>query len=117
MATYTKALLSGSTNGKQIKITGTSSGAVVTLHTAVAGTAAWDEIWLYACNTSASAVTLTICWGGTTAPDNNMVIVLSATSGRVLVVDGALLQNGLVASSFASAANVIVMDGFVNRIT
>jgi hypothetical protein len=117
MATYTKNLLSGSTNGKQIKVTGTSSGAAVTLHTAVSGTSAVDEIWLYACNTSSSAVTLTICWGGTTAPDNNMVISLPGTSGRVLVVDGALLQNGLVVSAFASTANVVVLDGFVNGIS
>jgi hypothetical protein len=115
--TFAKSLLSGSTNGKQIKVTGTSSGAAVTIHTAVSGTSAADEIWIYACNTSASAVTLTICWGGTTAPDNNIIASIPAQAGRYLVADGMLLQNSLVVSAFAATGNVIVLDGFVNNIT
>ena len=52
MATYSKQLLSGSTNGKGIKIANTST----TVHTAVAGTSDIDEIWLYAVNSSGSDV-------------------------------------------------------------
>ena len=113
---FAKSLLSGSTNGKQIKVTGTNTAGHITVHTAVSGTSAADEIWLYACNTSASAVLLTLEWGGTTAPDNNMVATYP-NSGRVLIVDGALLQNGLVVYAFAATANVVVLDGFVNNIT
>ena len=50
MATYSKQLLSGGTNGKNIKVAATAT-AGTTIHTANAGTTDIDEIWLYACNT------------------------------------------------------------------
>lgn len=117
MATFSKALLSGSTNGKQIKVTGTSVGGAVTIHTAVAGTSAWDEIWLYAFNSDSTARLLTILWGGTTEPDNDIQVVVQPQSGRLLVCDGMLLQNSLIVKAYAATANVIMIDGFVNAIT
>ena len=117
MATFTKSLLSGSTNGKQIKITGTNSGGADTIHTAVAGTSSLDEIWLYAHNDHTAAVVLTILWGGTTDPDNQITVTIPSLAGRTLVVDGMLLQNGLVVKAYAGSANVIMLDGFVNAIT
>jgi len=33
-----------------------------------------------------------------------------------LVIDGRLINNSLVVRAFASVANVIVVDGFVNQI-
>ena len=117
MATYLKKLLSGSTNGKQIKVVGTVAGSATTIHTAVSGTSSLDEIWLYAFNSSSSAVVLTVCFGGTTAPDNNIVLTVPAQAGRTLVCDGMLLQNSLVVSAFAASSNVIIIDGFVNAIS
>jgi hypothetical protein len=117
MATFAKQLLSGSTNGKQIKISATTNGGANTVHTAVSGTSSNDEIWIYAYNDSGSAVTLTLLWGGTTEPDNKILIPLAGQSGRTLVVDGMLLQNGLVVKAYASSANVIILDGFVNNIS
>ena len=116
MATYTKILLSGSTNGKGIKVVQTAT-AGTTIHTAVAGTSAWDEIWLYAVNSSTSNVKLTLEWGEATAPDGNIEGVIDAESGLYLIVPGLLLQNGLVVKAFAATANVIIIHGFVNRIT
>lgn len=116
MATYAKQLLSGSTNGKQIKVAATAT-AGTTIHTAVAGTSDLDEIWLYAVNSSAATVKLTIEWGEATAPDGNIEVNITAESGYVLVVPGLLLQNGLVVKAFAGTADVILINGFVNRIT
>jgi hypothetical protein len=62
MATFSKRLLSGSTDGKAIKVVQTAT-AGTTIHTAVSGTSDIDEIWLYAVNSSASAVKLTLEWG------------------------------------------------------
>ncbi len=70
MATYSKEFLSGSTNGKNISITSTTAGSPVTIHTVGSGTSNRDEIWVYACNTSASAVVLTVQFGGTTDQDD-----------------------------------------------
>lgn len=116
MGSFTKSCLSGSTNGKQIKITVTTNGTAQTIHTAVAGTASFDEIWLYAFNNDTVPRNLSILWGGTSEPDNLVFIPIPAQSGRTLVCDGMLLQNGLVIKAYASAANVVIIDGFVNNI-
>ena len=116
MATYSKQLLSGGTNGKNIKVAATSS-AGTTIHTAVSGTSDMDEIWLYACNTDSSDRKLTIEYGGTTSPDDLSEITIEAEAGWVLVVPGMLLQNGLIVKAFAASANVVNINGYVNRIT
>jgi hypothetical protein len=118
MATFTKKKLSGSTDGMAIKVTGTSTAATVTVHTAVASvtTGVFDEIWLYANNTSASAVKLTLEWGTATAADGNIELTIAAESGLVLVVPGLILQNSKVVKAFAGTADVILLSGYVNAI-
>jgi hypothetical protein len=118
MATFTKKKLSGSTDGLAIKVTGTGTGSTVTVHTAVAGTTAgvFDEIWLYANNTSTSAVKLTLEWGTATAADGNIELTIAAEAGLVLVVPGLILQNAKVVKAFAATADVILLSGFVNAI-
>jgi hypothetical protein len=115
MATYSKILLSGSTQGKQIKVAATATAGTL-IHTAVTGTTDLDEIWLYAVNSSSSTVKLTIEWGEASAPDGNIEVSIAAEDGYTLVVPGLLLQNGLVVRAFASSANVILINGYVNRI-
>ena len=116
MATYSKQKLSHNTNGKNIKVTQTAT-AGDDIHTAVSGTSDWDEVWLYACNTDSSARVLTIEWGGVTSPDDLTEIELAADSGWVLIVPGLLIQNSLVVQAFAAAANVVMINGFVYRIS
>lgn len=116
MATFSKQLLSGSTNGKAIKVAATATPGT-TIHTAASGTSTLDEIWLYAHNTSAASVKLTLEWGEATAPDGNIEINIGAEgTGLILVAPGLLLQNSLVVKAFASSANVINIFGYVNRI-
>lgn len=115
MATFTKKLLSGSTNGKNIKVGATATPGT-TIHTAVSGTSSLDEIWIYAINTSTSAVKLTIEWGEATAPDGNIEMTIPGESGPIEVIPGLLLQNSLVVKAFAGTTNVIVLNGFVNQI-
>lgn len=112
---FTKNKLSASTNGKGIKVVQTGTLGT-TIHTAVVGTSSFDEIWLWAYNGDTVTRTLTIEWGEATVPDGNTVIDIPSKSGRFLVEDGRLLNNGLVVTAFASAANVIVLDGFINAI-
>jgi hypothetical protein len=116
MATFSKQLLSGSTNGKAIKVAATAT-AGTTIHTAVSGTASLDEVWLYAHNSSAGTVKLTLEWGEATAPDGNIEINIGAEgTGLVLVSPGLLLQNSLVIKAFAATTNVVTITGYVNRI-
>jgi hypothetical protein len=117
VATFTKVLLSGSTNGRGIKVVATATAGTL-IHTAVSGTSSLDEIWLYAHNTSASAVKLTLEWGGATAPDDHVEINVGAEgTGLILVSPGILLQNSLVLRAFAGTANVLNIFGYVNRIS
>lgn len=113
---FTKKLLSGSTNGKSIKVTGTNSAGHVTIHTAVSGTSQLDEIFLFANNTDTVSRTVTFEFGGTTSPDDTIVAVIPPKSGMNLVVPGLLLQNSLVVYAFADAANVVTVNGYVHNI-
>jgi len=115
MATFSKVLLSGSTQGKGIKVAATAT-AGTTIHTAVTGTTDMDEIWIYAVNSDTTARKLTIEWGEATAPDGNIELTIPAESGLVLVIPGLLLQNELIVKAFAASADVIVIHGYVNRI-
>jgi hypothetical protein len=119
MATFTKNKLSGSTDGLAVKLTGTNTAGAVTVHTAVAGTTAgvFDEIWIYANNTSTSSVKLTIEWGTTTAADGNIEVTVLPEAGLVTVIAGLILQNARVVKAFAGTADVILLTGFVNSIT
>ena len=116
MATYSKLPLSGSTQGKQIKVAASATAGTL-IHTAVTGTSDLDEIWLYAVNSSLIAVKLTIEWGGVAAPDDHIEVTIAAESGYVLVVPGLVLQNELVVRAFAGTVDVLCIGGFVNRVT
>ena len=67
MAIFTKTVLSGSTDGRPIKVVQTSTAGDI-IHTAHA--TAIDEVYLYACNTQAAAILLTVEFGGVTSPDD-----------------------------------------------
>lgn len=118
MANATKRKLSGSTDGKGILVAATAS-AGTTIHTAVAGQTAgtFDEVHLWAVNDDTSVRTLTIEYGGTTDPDNVIVVALEAQAGAVYVVPGLILQNSLVIRAFCDSANKVIIYGFVNAIT
>lgn len=118
MATAVKRKLSGSTDGRGVKVAATAS-AGTTIHTAVAGTTAgtFDEVWLWAYNSDTIDRLLTIEYGGTTAPDDNIKVTIAAQTGLTLVTPGLILQNGDIVKAFAAAANVIVLFGYVNAIT
>ena len=117
MAVY-KRKLSGSTDGKPIKIVPTAT-AGITIHTAVVGTddGDFDEIWLFAQNNHTSSVLLTIEFGGAIAPDQNIIMTLESKVGLQLIIPGLILQNEMVVKAFASVANVVCISGFVNKIT
>jgi hypothetical protein len=122
MATYSKLALqpAGTTGtGLGIKVAATS-GTGTAIHTASSTATTIDEIWLYALNTSASAVKLTVQWGGTTAVDNDIEVSVQPEAGLVTIAPGLLLQGNSTARlvrAFAATADVIVLYGFVNRIT
>lgn len=119
MATFGKLVLSGSTDGRAIKVAATATPGT-TIHTASSTSTHFDEIWLYAQNTDTTARKLTIEFGGTSAPDDLIEITVPAESGLVLVAPGLVLKGNaspLVVKAFAASANVVTIHGYVNRIS
>ena len=119
MATFTKKILSASTDGKQIKVAATATAGTL-IHTGSTTTTTLDEVWIYAVNSSASSVKLTIEWGEATAPDGNIEVTVQPEAGLVTVIPGLLIKGNataLTVRAFAATANVININGFVNQIT
>lgn len=117
MSTATKEFLSASTDGKGIKIVATGTAGTL-LHTATASTTTVrDEIWIWIFNSDTSVRTVTIEFGGATAPDWNIVQQIPSQCGLVLVVPGLTLQNAATVKAFGSSANVLTANGYVNRVT
>ena len=117
MATYSKLALSGSTNGRQVKIASTTSTAGTTIHAAVGSTTGFDEVWIYATNNHSAAAVLTLQWGSTSTPDDDINMSIPSKTGLYLLVPGLVLQNSLTVKAYASVVNVISLSGWVNRIT
>jgi hypothetical protein len=113
--TVSRIPLSGSTHGRAVKVVATAS-AGTTIHTATSSTTDCDVITLYAYNSSSSAVTLTVQWGGTSTPDDDIKLSIPALSGLTLIAPDLVLRNSLVLAAYAGSANVITIHGFVNRV-
>lgn len=118
MGTFTKTILSGSTDGRGIKIAATATPGT-TIHTGPSAVTDLHEVWLWATNTSTSTVKLTIEWGGTTSPDDLIEQTLGAESGLYLIIPGLMLKGNaspLVVRAFAGSGNVVNITGYVNVI-
>lgn len=120
MATFTKVALSGSTQGKAIKVVATASTGT-TIHATGTSSSIIDEVWLYAYNSDSAGVLLTVQFGGTTAVDNDVKVIVPSQSGLTLVVPGLILTGtGAAANTvyaYAATANVVTISGYVNRVS
>ena len=120
MATFSKVLLSGSTEGKGIKVVQTASTGT-TIHATGTSAEIVDELWLYAYNSHSSSVVLTLQFGGTSSPDNDIKLTVPNGTGLTLVVPGLVLTGTGSAENtvfaFAGTANEIMISGYVNRIS
>ena len=120
MATFSKIALSGSTDGRMIKVAATATAGTL-LHTGSSTATTFDEIWLYAVNSDTTARKLTIEYGGTSSPDDLIEFTIAVESGLYLIVPGLVIKGNasaaLVVRAFAATANVVNIAGYVNRIT
>lgn len=118
MATFSKSILSGSTDGKQIKVAATATAGTL-IHTGPTNTAHLHEMWVYAVNTSGTDVKLTIEYGAAASPDDHIEYTVKAENGLYLIIPGLLIKGNataLTVRAFAATANVICISGYVNVI-
>lgn len=126
MATLSKQQFSVSEamTGRRFVVTGTMASAANVFHKVPTTAGIMDECWVYAHNFSTQDVDLTVCWGLTAIPSSQtadvsegVTITIPFHSGRACIFDGVILGKALSAAAYASSANAISIDGFVNRIT
>lgn len=117
MSTYSRLPLSGSTDGKGVKVVATSIGSGTTIHTATSDATLPDNITIFVTNSDTVSRILTLGWGGTTSPDDLIVVTIPSKSGLTLVTTNQVLRNSLIVKAACDAANVLVIFGHVNRIS
>jgi hypothetical protein len=116
MATISKVILSGSTNGLPISVTGADSANAVDIHDAGSGTSNLDEVWLWATNVSSTVTARLVIEFGSADEDQNIVCMVNP-SETIAVVPGIPLCNSKEIEAFASVGDLINIFGYVNRIT
>lgn len=120
MATFSKLILSASTDGRGIAVAATSSPGT-TVHTASTVATDMDEVWIYAQNTDIGARKLSLEFGGVTSPNDLIEVTVPGESGLLLVVPGLILKGNvspLVVRAFCSSgANLLTVHGYINRIS
>ncbi|MGE3476974.1 MAG: hypothetical protein AB7H70_14325 [Rhodospirillaceae bacterium] len=105
--------LSGSTDGRGIKVAATATPGTL-IHTAQASVTDMDVVEVAVCNTSSSDVEVSFeCWG-TTSPDD--IVKRTIPAGDTVQVPVPPGRNGLALRAFAATGNVLSVFGSVKRI-
>ena len=129
MGTFSKIVLSGSSDGKPLAVSGTAPTLGVVVHTGITGnTDAFDEVWVYAFNNATTDRDVTLHWGASggsaAAGDDaaigaNQVFTVPARDGDYLLCPGHIMrgQNTLLAFDTANpnATGGVAVNGWVNR--
>ena len=119
MGTYSKIILSGSTDGAGINASGTAPSLGALIHTAVTGAAqSIDEVWLYAYCQVTTARDLGVCIGPTTNVNSRFTYTITADDqkGLYLVMPGMVCRNAALVKAYTTAATGgINVFGYVNR--
>lgn len=112
----TPTVLSGSTNGRGVKIVATTATGTL-IHTAATATAVgkFDEVYLWGVCLATVDKTLTIEFGGTTNPGDRISTTVPAKDGLHLLVPGLRLRGGVAVRAFCGAASTVIVHGYVNR--
>jgi len=117
--TYSKQILSGSTNGRMVEVNNLTSPGT-TVHTVQATTTnGIEEVYLYAMNagTATSPSRLTIELGGTGTADHVIVDLAEMDGLNYLVPGVSFTATTSIIRAFATASGIFHLAGWVNRAT
>jgi|TARA_Y100000310_G_scaffold103908_1_gene102240 hypothetical protein len=118
MGQYSRIILSGSTAGQGIPVTGVLPSQGTVIHTAVTGAAgSIDEVYLWAFNTATLARDISLSIGPTTATGSRFTDTLPAgeLAGLQLVMPGLSIQATTVVKAWVTVADAVNIFGHVNR--
>lgn len=117
MTSVKKVPFSEAVNWRGILITEVANPGNL-IHTAVKEEASRDEVWLWASNSAGggAVVVLTVQFGGTTSPDD-FVVVEVPDNNTVPILQGRVLDAGLEVRVFDDTGNTVNVWGYVNRVT
>lgn len=108
--------LSGSTDGKGVKITATASTGT-TVHTAHATSLDFLTLWAVNNDADGETRTLTLEWGTATAADGNIVVPVPCKVGPVMICERLPITNSLVVTAFSDETNDCLIFGHVVRVS
>lgn len=116
MGKWSKILLSGSTAGQGIPVTGTTASQGTILHTGVTGGAgSIDEVYIFGWAATGGR-TISIAIGPTTATGSRFSYTITgADDGLHQIVPGLPIQATAVVKAWATAADQFNVFGYVNR--
>lgn len=111
----TKKILSSSSNGRPIAVTGTAASLGTTLHTVVTGVAAGvvEEVVMWAQNLTTTAKKVNLYLGGTASKDRTTFTLQPDEYAPVGM--GIVFNGGKVIKGTATAANVVSVSGYAIR--
>ncbi len=117
MGTYSKIVLSGSTDGRPIIITATAPSTANLIHTCVTGSAdSIDEVWIYAQPQVTTALLFSLSLGPTTVTARiRHTITADDKKGLVLVAPGLVGRASGVWGAWVTTTSIVEVWGFVNR--
>jgi hypothetical protein len=121
MATFTRAILSVSTDGAAINISGSVAAQLILVHTGPTVTTTIHEVFLYAENcddVSNTAIQFAVGFGGSSTGDF-VYHWLTPQAGLELIIPGLPIQGNatpLTVKCYASKADMIKVRGYVNVI-
>ncbi len=113
MSVYSRALFSGATNGRPLALgTGTT-----TVHTVGTSITVYNEIYAWVNNVTGSPVTCTLRFGTGTSDGICEALSIPGNSPPIPILTGQNISGGVSLSGYASAANAINIEGYVNVIS
>ncbi len=121
MGVWAKIILSGSTDGEGIPVTGLTPSTGTVIHTAVTGAAdSIDEVYIRAWNSASGAPRdISFAIGPTTATGSRYTETLPSGPliGLQLVIPGLVLRNAKVIKAYVTVVGAVNIFGYVNRYT
>lgn len=107
--------LSGSTNGRGIKLATAAAGTAVHTTATATGASKFDEIYIWAANVVSASKQVTVYVGATGLTGDKVIDTIPPKSGLYQLLPGMRLNGGVSVKAFAASPCAVTVFGLVNR--